>query len=139
MIGMAKGGRSTPAHLAGEFFASQSGVKLTQISYKGAAGPAIDVVGGHIVMTIGTISPLLPYIRAGRLRALGVASKKRSTQLPEVPTIAEAALPNYEVVNWYGLLAPAGTPSAVVDKLNKSINQVLGRVAAERILTTCAD
>jgi tripartite-type tricarboxylate transporter receptor subunit TctC len=120
-------GSGTPAHLAGEFFASLSGVKLVHVAYKGSAGPALDVMGGHIVMTIETISPLLPHIRAGKLKALGVTAKNRSAQLAAVPTIAESGLPNYEIVNWYGLLAPAGTPAAIIDKLNKGVNQVMAR------------
>jgi tripartite-type tricarboxylate transporter receptor subunit TctC len=102
-------------------------VKLVHVSYKGSAGPAIDVMSGHISMTIETISPLIPHIRAGKLKALGVTSSKRSSQLSTVPTIAESGVPDYEIVNWYGLLVPAGTPAAVIDKLNKGINQVLAR------------
>ncbi|MGZ8212157.1 MAG: Bug family tripartite tricarboxylate transporter substrate binding protein [Burkholderiales bacterium] len=120
-------GTGTPAHLAGEFFTSLGGVKLVHVSYKGAAAPALDVMSGHSVRTIETISPLLPHIRAGKLKALGVSSSKRSSQLPGVPTIAESGLPNYEIVNWYGLLAPAGTPNAVVERLNSSVNQILAR------------
>jgi len=120
-------GSGTPAQLAGEFLTSLGGVKLVHVSYKGSAAPALEVVSGQIVMTIETISPLLPHIRGGRLKALGVTAKKRSSQLPAVPTIAESGLPDYEIVNWYGLLAPAGTPAAIVDRLNNSINQVLRR------------
>jgi tripartite-type tricarboxylate transporter receptor subunit TctC len=120
-------GSGTPAHLAGEFFASLSGVKLSHVAYKGSAGPALEVMGGHIVMTIETISPLLPHIRAGKLKALGVTSKVRSSQLPAVPAIAESGLPDYEILNWYGLLAPAGTPTAVIDKLSRGVNQVMAR------------
>jgi len=120
-------GSGTPAQLAGEFLQSSGGIKLTHVSYKGSAGPALDVVSGQIVMTIETISPLLPHIRAGRLKALGVTAKKRSGQLPAIPTIAEAGLPEYEIVNWYGLLAPAGIAAPIVDRLNSSLNQVLKR------------
>lgn len=128
-------GQGTPAQLAGEFLKSLSGIKLVPVFYKGSAGPALDVMSGHIVMTIETISPLLPHVRAGKLKALGVTSAKRSSQLPEVPTIAEAGFPNYEVVNWYGLLAPAGTPPAIVDRLNKGVNQILTqRAVRERLV-----
>jgi tripartite-type tricarboxylate transporter receptor subunit TctC len=84
-------------------------------------------MGGQIIMTIETISPLLPHIRAGRLKALGVTARQRSSQLPAVPTIAESGLPGYEVAIWYGLLAPAATPPPIIERLNKSINQVLNR------------
>jgi tripartite-type tricarboxylate transporter receptor subunit TctC len=130
-------GAGTPAHLAGEFLASVGGVKLVQVSYKGAAGPAIDVISGHIFMTIETISPLLPHIRAGKLKALGVSSSKRSSQLPEVPTIAESGLPGYEIVNWYGVLAPAGTAPGIVDRLNKGVNTVLSQASVrERLVAS---
>ena len=120
-------GAGTPAQIAGKFLESMSGVSLVHVSYKGSAGPALEVMGGHIIMTIETISPLLPHIRGGKLKALGVTAKKRSSQLPAVPTIAESGLPDFEVVNWYGLLAPAGVPPALVERLNKILNQVLGR------------
>ncbi len=120
-------GTGTPAQLAGKFLESMTGVSLVHVSYKGSAGPALEVMGGQIVMTIETISPLLPHIRGGKLKALGVTAKQRSSQLPAVPTIAESGLPDYEIVNWYGLLAPAGTPPAIVERLNRSLNQVLSR------------
>jgi tripartite-type tricarboxylate transporter receptor subunit TctC len=120
-------GSGTPAHLAGEFFKSMSGISLVHVSYKGSAGPALEVMGGQIVMTIETISPLLPHIRAGKLKALGVTASQRSSQLPAVPTIAESGLPGYEVAIWYGLLAPAGTPPPIIERLNKCINEVLNR------------
>jgi tripartite-type tricarboxylate transporter receptor subunit TctC len=120
-------GTGTPAHLAGEFFKSAGGIDLVHVSYKGAAAAALDVIAGHIIMTIETISPVLPHVRSGRLKPLGVTSKKRSGQLPGVPTIAESGIPNYEVVNWYGLLSPAGTPVAIVDRLSKGMSQVLSR------------
>ena len=130
-------GSGTPAHLAGYFLATLSGVKLVHVSYKGAAGPAIDVISGHIVMTIETISPLLPHLRAGKLKALGVTSRKRSSQLPAVPTIAESGLKDYEIVNWYGLLVPAGTPAAAIEKLNRSASHVLARAdVRERLVAS---
>ena len=120
-------GTGTPAHLAGELFKSMSGVNLVHVSYKGSAAPALEVMSGQIIMTIETISPLLPHIRAGRLKALGVTAKQRSSQLAAVPTIAESGLPDYEIVNWYGLLTPAGTSPSIVERLNKSLNQALSR------------
>ena len=120
-------GAGTPAQIAGKFLESMSGVRLVHVSYKGSAGPALEVMGGQIIMTIETISPLLPHIRGGKLKALGVTAKKRSSQLPAVPTIAESGLPDYEIVNWYGLLAPAGIPPAIIERLNKTLNQVLSR------------
>ncbi|MBI2293513.1 MAG: tripartite tricarboxylate transporter substrate binding protein, partial [Betaproteobacteria bacterium] len=91
-------GTGTPAQLAGKFLESMTGVSLVHVSYKGAAAPVLEVMGGQIIMSIETISPLLPHIRAGKLKALGVTAKKRSSQLPAVPTIAESGFPDYEIV-----------------------------------------
>lgn len=120
-------GAGTPAHLAGEFFQSMSGVRLVHVPYKGSAAPTLEVMGGQIIMTIATISPVLPHIGAGKLKPLGVTAKTRSSQLPAVPTLDESGLRDYEIVNWYGLLAPAGTPAAIVERLNRALNQVLKR------------
>ena len=120
-------GTGTPAQLAGKFLESMTGVSLVHVSYKGSAAPVLEVMGGQIIMSIETISPLLPHIRGGKLKALGVTARKRSSQLAAVPTIAESGLPDYEIVNWYGLLAPSGIPLAIVERLNKSLNQVLSR------------
>ncbi len=117
-------GTATPAHISGELFRVAAGISLTPVFYKGAAGAVIDVLGGQISMTIETISPALPHVRAGKLRALGVTASRRSTQLPDVPTIAESGFPGFEVINWYGVLAPAGTPRHAITRLNREITQI---------------
>ncbi len=118
-------GIGTVNHLAGELLASMADVKITHIPYKGT-GPAInDLLGGHISMMFAPIPAAHGNIAAGMLRALGVTSLQRSRLLPEVPTIAEAGVPGFEVVQRSVLLAPAGTPRAIIERLNKELNAVL--------------
>jgi tripartite-type tricarboxylate transporter receptor subunit TctC len=120
-------GSGTPAHLSGELFKAATGISIVHVAYKGAAAPVTEVMGGQITMTIETISPLLPHIRAGKLKALGVTSGKRTAQLPGVPTIAESGYPDVEVINWYGMLAPAGTPNNVIARINRELAGILQR------------
>jgi tripartite-type tricarboxylate transporter receptor subunit TctC len=118
-------GNGTPHHLASELFNRMTGANLTHIQYKGG-GPAInDLLGKHTQASILTLASVRPFIAAGKLRPLGVATARRSALLPDVPTIAEAGVPGYEVDLWYGLFAPAGTPDAVVQTLNVALNKVL--------------
>ena len=118
-------GTGTINHLAGELFATQAGVKLAHIPYKGT-GPAInDVLGGHIAMMFAPFPAAHGNVAGGTLRALGVTSAKRSALLPEIPTIAEAGLPGFEVAQRSVLLAPAGTPPSIVARLNRELNAVL--------------
>jgi tripartite-type tricarboxylate transporter receptor subunit TctC len=115
----------TVNHLAGELFASMADIKITHIPYKGT-GPAItDLLGGHISMMFAPIPAAHANVAAGSLRALGVTSLQRSGLLPEVPTIAEAGLPGFEAVQRSTLLAPAGTPRAIVERLNRELNALL--------------
>jgi tripartite-type tricarboxylate transporter receptor subunit TctC len=118
-------GTATPAHISGELFRVAAGINLTPVFYKGAAAPVIEVLGGQISLAIETISPLLPHVRAGKLRALGVTASRRSTQLPEVPTIAESGFPGFEVINWYGVLAPAKMPRQVITRLNGEMTRIV--------------
>lgn len=114
-------------HLIGEFFALQTGVKLVHIAYKGG-GPAIaDLVGGNVSMSFASMTSSLPFIKAGRLRPLAVSSKERLAQLPDVPTMIEAGVPNLEVRDWQGILAARGTPKPIVDKLSGEIIRVLNQ------------
>ena len=110
-------------HLSGELFKSMAGVDMTHIAYKGSAPAVNDLLGGQTQVMFD--SSVVPHVKAGKLRALGVTSAKRSSALPDVPTIAEAGLPGYEATAWFGILAPAGTPAPVIDKLNAAIRQVL--------------
>jgi len=118
-------GVGTVSHVCGEYFGTASDIKLTHIPYKGT-GPALaDLVGGHIPMAFAPIPATAENSKAGRLRMLGVTSLKRSTLMPDVPTIAEQGVTDFEAVLRYGIVAPAGTPRAIIEKLNKALNQVL--------------
>src|SRR6266540_183060 len=118
-------GIGTTNHLAGELLASMADVKITHIPYKGT-GPAItDLMGGHISMMFAPIPAAHGNVSTGMLRALGVTSLKRSRLLPDIPTVAEAGLPGFEVVQRSTLLAPAGTPRPIIERLNKELNAVL--------------
>ena len=117
----ASAGNGTSIHLAGEVFASMAQLTLQHIPYKGS-GPAVtDLLGGQVDLMFDSITSARPHIQSGKLRALGVTSARRSPVLPEVPTLAEAGVPGYEVSPWFAVFAPAGTPAEVVARLNKAI------------------
>jgi len=110
-------------HLSGELFKAMAGVQMTHVAYKGSAPAVNDLLGGQTQVMFD--SSVVPHVKAGKLRALGVTSAKRSSALPDVPTIAEAGLPGYEATAWFGILAPAGAPEPVIKKLNTEISAVL--------------
>lgn len=124
-LSFASPGSGSPQHLSGELLKNMSGITMDHIPYKGAAPALTDVLGGHVMLAFVSLPAALPYIKDGRLRALGVVDSKRSSLVPDVPTIAESGLPGYEVQNWYGVFAPAGTPRDIVNLLNKNIRKVL--------------
>ena len=99
-------------HLGGELFKLEAGVNMLHVPFKGGGPAMIDVIGGHTKLLFSSLVQTTPHIRTGKLKALGVGGSKRSSVLPDVPTIAEAGVPSYEAVNWWGLVAPAGTPAA---------------------------
>ncbi len=112
-------------HLTGEFFALQTGTKLTHVPYKGGGPAMADLVSGNVTMSFASMTSALPFIKDGRLRPLAVSSRNRSPQLPDVPTMIEAGLPNFEVRDWQGLFLPRGTPRPIVDKLAQGVISVL--------------
>ena len=114
-------GTGTSLHLAGELFRSMAKIDLVHVPYKGAGPGVIDLVGGQVQLAFVSIPTALSFIKQQRLRALGVTTAKRTALFPELPTIAEAALPGYELPNWVGLLAPASTPPEIVSRLNAEI------------------
>ena len=117
----ASAGNGTSIHLAGEVFASSAGLNILHIPYKGS-GPAItDLLGGQVDMLFDSITSAGPHIKAGKLRALGVTSARRSAALPDVPTIAEAGVPGYEVSPWFAVFAPAGTPAPIVARMQAAL------------------
>ena len=112
-------------HMATELFRLQSKTDFVIVQYKGG-GPALtDVIAGQVQMNLGSLVQMVPHVRSGKLKALGVSSTKRMAALPDVPTIAEAGLPGFEVSNWWGILAPAGTPGAMIERLHKEITAIL--------------
>jgi tripartite-type tricarboxylate transporter receptor subunit TctC len=111
-------------HLGGELFKLAAGVDLLHVPFKGAGPAMVDLLGGHTKVAFATTVTAPPHIRSGKLRALGLGADKRHPLLPEVPTVAEAGVPGYEVANWIGIVAPAGTPPALVDRLNKEISAI---------------
>lgn len=123
-LDFASGGVGSFTHLSIELFRMMAGIDIMIVEYK-SAGPAVtDLLGGHTQASISTLSAFMSYIRAGRLKVLGIGGLKRSVVLPDVPTIAEAGVPGYEASPWFGIAAPAGTPKAIVDKLNKDLSTV---------------
>ena len=120
-ISSGSSGSGSTGHVAAEMFSRQAGIKLLHIQYKGAAPAVIDLVGGHVMLRFDQVSTSLPHIRSGKLRALGVTTLKRSALLPETPTIAEAGLPGFQDSTFNGLMAPAGTPRAVLERLRTEI------------------
>jgi tripartite-type tricarboxylate transporter receptor subunit TctC len=111
-------------HLGGELFKLMAGVDILHVPFKGGGPAMVDVVGGHTKVMFSSMVQTVPQIRAGKLRALGTGGLERSPVLPDVPTIAEAGVPGYEAVNWWGVVAPAGTPPAIIDKVNSEIEAV---------------
>jgi tripartite-type tricarboxylate transporter receptor subunit TctC len=120
----ASGGVGSFQHLGGELFKLAAGVDMLHVPFKGGGPAVIDVIGGHTKVVFTTTITGIPHIRSGKLRALGIGAKARSPVLPELPTIAEAGVPGYEAVNWIGIVAPAGTPAAIVAKLHKEISAI---------------
>jgi tripartite-type tricarboxylate transporter receptor subunit TctC len=124
-VTFASPGNGTVSHLAGELLQRASGVKLTHVPYKGAAQALADTLGGQVQSFMSSVPSALAQIKGGRLRAIAVTSAKRAAELPVVPTIAESGYQGFEASTWYGLLAPAGTPAAIVARLNAEVNRVL--------------
>ena len=118
-------GMGTAHHLIGEVFNARAGVDILHVPYKGSAPAVADLIGGQVSIMYDTVASCLPHVKAGKLRPLAVATAKRSSALPDVPTIAEAALPGFEVTTWFGALAPAKTPKELVIKLNAEMVKIL--------------
>ena len=123
-INYGSGGSGSSGHLAMELFKSMAGVNLVHIPYKGVGPMITDMLGGQVRLTISSAVPLSPQVRSGRLRGLAVTSPKRSPAFPDLPAIAEAVR-GYEVINWFGILAPAGAPAAAVNRVNAALNRAI--------------
>ncbi len=124
-LNYASSGPGTPYHMAGELFKAMAGVDIVHVPYKGSDGARIGILGGQVHMMIDAITTMAPNVRAGKLKAMGTTGKTRSSVLPDVPTLAEAGVPGYETGIWLGLMAPAGTPRPVLERLNAEIAKVL--------------
>jgi tripartite-type tricarboxylate transporter receptor subunit TctC len=139
-LNFSSSGEGTISHLAGELFKSMANVDMMHVPYKGGGQAIIDLMAGHVQVGFQNILEALPQINAGRLRALAVSTPKRSPVVPTSPTVAEAGVPGYEVIQWSGILAPAGVPKDVVAKLNAEVNRVLARAdMRERFIAGGAD
>jgi tripartite-type tricarboxylate transporter receptor subunit TctC len=120
-LNFGSGGSGTTEHLAGEMFNAQAGIDLTHVPYKGGAAVLPDLISGQITLFFVNQTFALPYVKAGTIKALGVASDERSPALPDVPTFAEAGFADFRVSVWYGIMAPAGTPKEIISQLNREI------------------
>ena len=124
-LNFASSGNGTSIHLSGELFKTMAGVDMVHVPYKGSGPAVVDLLGGQVDMMFDNLPSSAPQIKAGKLRPLAVTTKERSPMLPDVPTMAEAGVPGFESYSWFGILAPAGTPEAIVNKLQGEIAKAL--------------
>ena len=124
-LNFASSGPASPGHLAGELFKGMAKVDLVHVPYKGGGPAMIDLVAGHVEIFVAVISTAVPQVKAGKARALAVTGSRRAAALPDVPTVAEAALKGYEATNWYGYVVPSATPRAIIERLHKATVTVL--------------
>lgn len=134
-LAFASAGNGTSQHLSGELFKKMAGVDMIHVPYKGNAPAVTDLVGGQVQVMFDNIPVSLQQVRAGKLRALAVTGLARSPVLPELPTLAEAALPGYSITSWFGLYAPSGTSPQIIERLNRETNKALATVQFRRRLT----
>jgi tripartite-type tricarboxylate transporter receptor subunit TctC len=125
-LNFASPGEGSGAHLAGELLKMDAGIQLTHVPYKGLAPAVNDLLGGNVQVMFAGISTVLQHIRSGKLVALAMASPRRNAQLPDVPTVIESGLPGFDVTSWYGIVVRAGTPPAVIQKIQRDMAEALG-------------
>src|SRR5215471_13241730 len=135
-LNYASAGTGSGIHLGTEYFATMAGIKLTHIPYKGSSPALADLVGGHVAIYFSSLPPAVGLVKEGKVRALAVTGARRSSLFPDLPTMAEAALPGYEAVLHYGIVAPAGTPRAIIDKLSAALRAA---VMSEDLRSRLAD
>jgi tripartite-type tricarboxylate transporter receptor subunit TctC len=139
-LNYASNGNGSSSQLAAVIFNSMAGTEMVHVPYKGLAPALLDLLSGTVQLMFSSSVAIMPAVQAGKLRVLGVTSPKRMPSLPNVPTIAEEGLPGYETGSWYGILAPAGTPPDVVNRLNAEINKALkDPEVRERLANDAAD
>jgi tripartite-type tricarboxylate transporter receptor subunit TctC len=124
-LAYASGGIGSPPHLATELFRTLTQVDLVHVPYKGSGATISDLIGGQVPLCICTLPSVLPHAKSGRLRALAVTTARRTSAAPDIPTLAEAGVPGYEMSQWYGLLAPASTPTQIIERLNTEVGKAL--------------
>ena len=123
----ASSGPGTPYHMAGELFKAMADVQITHVPYKGSSGARTDTIGGQVQMMFDAVTTMTEHVRGGKVRALATTGTSRSSVMPGVPTIAEAGVPGYEATIWLGLMAPKGTPAAIVNRLNSEVAKIVQR------------
>lgn len=124
-VNYAAGTTGASAHLAGELFKSMAGINIVHVPYKGTGAQLMSVAGGETEMTFATVPAALPIVKTNRARAIAVGSAKRSTAMPDTPTVAESGLPGFDISAWNGVMAPRGTPPAIIDRLNREMKRVI--------------
>jgi len=130
-LNYASSGPGTPYHMAGELFKAMAGVDIVHVPYRGSSGARTDIIGGQVQMMFDAVTTMSEHVKAGQVRALGTSGKTRSTVLPDVPTVAET-VPGYEATIWLGIVAPKGTPPAIVTRLNAEITKIVRRPDVRR-------
>ena len=123
-LNYASSGPGTPYHMAGELFKSMADINMVHVPYKGSSGARTDVIGGQVDVMFDAVTTMAEQVRAGKVKALATSGQRRSDVLPEAPTLSEAGVPGYEATIWLGLMAPIGTPKAIVDKLNETVSKI---------------
>jgi len=132
-LNYASSGPGTPHHMAGELFKSMAGVYLVHIPYRGSTGARTDVIGGQVDVMFDAVTTMAEQVKAGKVKALATTGRARSDVLPNVPTMSEAGVSGYEATIWLGLMAPRGTPKAVVDRLNEAISKIVGQAEVKQL------
>ncbi len=135
-LNFASAGNGQSHHLSGELFKSMTGVDIVHVPYKGSSPALTDLMGGQVQMMFSNIPAALPFIKSGRLKALGVTGPRRSSEMPEVPTVAEAGVPGYNVQSWVALVAPAKTPKAIIERLNAEVQKAWDTAEGQKLLTS---
>ncbi len=132
-LNYASSGPGTPYHMAGELFKSLAGVYLVHIPYRGSTGARTDVIGGQVNMMFDAVTTMTEQVKAGKVKAIATSGRVRSDVLPDVPTLAEAGVPGFDATIWLGLMAPKGTPKAVVDKLNEAVSKIVSQPEVKQL------
>ena len=128
----ASSGPGTPYHMAGELFKTMAGIDVVHVPYKGSAGARTDVLGGQLEMMFDAIPTMNEHVKAGKVKALATTGRSRSAVMPDVPTMSEAGVPGYEATLWLGLMAPKGTPAAIINRLNAELAKITGNAEVRR-------